>query len=206
VSDLLLGQLLAVAILTGTIAWASVVGASYGKRGKRAPIAARKPAWWVEVLWPAGTFVTQVWSIGVLVAPGWFYAWPAGRLLPGDHAIQVTGFGLWLLGAVLVGLAGRALRGYMTPEIRVEEGHRLVREGPYRRIRHPTYTAIVTMAVGIGLAFLHPVVLVLSAILAGAANHRAKLEEDLLSSPEAFGAEYTAYMERTGRFLPRWRR
>lgn len=202
VPEPLVGLVLASAILLGTVGWIAVVGASYGTREKRATVAGRKPALWVEIVWPAGTFVTQFWAIGVLVAPGWFYAWPRPWPVPGESALQSAGFGLWLLGAILIAWAGRALGGYMTPEIRVQEGHRLVQEGPYRRIRHPTYTAIVTMALGIGLAFLHPVVLALAAILFMAANRRATLEEDLLGSPEAFGAEYAAYMKRTGRFLP----
>lgn len=204
-ADLFVGQVLGSAILLGTFAWVAVVGAAYGKREKKAPIAERKPARWAEVAWPAGTFVSQVWAVGVLLAPGWFYAWPVPRSFPGEHGVQVAGFGLWLLGAIIIAWAGRSLRGFMTPEIRVDERHRLVQEGPYHRIRHPTYTAIVTMALGVGLAFLNPVVLVLAPILSVAARHRAKLEEDLLASPEGFGSEYTAYMRRTGRFLPFWR-
>jgi len=93
----------------------------------------------------------------------------------------------------------------MTPAIQVQEGHQLLRTGPYRLIRHPVYTAIIAIALGQALLFLSAPAVLLALILFGLAEYRARLEEDLLRSPEAFGPTYDAYMTRTGRFLPRLR-
>lgn len=205
VSDVATGQILAAIILLGTlVGWTPFLLATARKRERRGTRARREPAAWVEIMWPLGTLAIQFWTVGVLLAPSWFYAWPQPWPFVVDHALQFAGFVVWAAAGLLAVWAGRTLGRYMTPEIRVEEGHRLVQEGPYRRIRHPTYTANVTMAIGVGLAFLHPVLLVLAGLMAIAARHRALLEEDLLRSPEAFGPEYVAYMAKTGRFLPKF--
>jgi protein-S-isoprenylcysteine O-methyltransferase Ste14 len=81
----------------------------------------------------------------------------------------------------------------------------LVTRGPYSRIRHPFYSGYL-------LAFLAAVCICPTAgtvgvfIYAGLIlNHTAAREEQRLRASE-FGTEYRAYMERTGRFLPRKRR
>jgi len=205
-SDVFTGQILAAIVLLGTLAGGIAFVRSVSKnRARNAVRARRKPAAWAEAVWPIGTIAIQVWAVGVLVAPAWFYAWPGPLPLPWDHALQFAGIAVWAVGGFLVIWAGRTLGRFMVPEIRFEESHRLVREGPYRSIRHPTYTADVTMAVGLGLAFLHPALWAFALLLALTARHRALLEEDLLRSPEAFGTEYDAYMTRTGRFLPKFR-
>ncbi|OGS47994.1 MAG: hypothetical protein A3K68_00720 [Euryarchaeota archaeon RBG_16_68_13] len=204
-SDLLLGQALAAFILAGTLAGGVVIYRRVRATGNRgARLAGRTPARWAEIAWPSGFVLVQGWGVGVLLAPSWFYEWPAIGPVPADHVIQSAGFGIWLAAGGLAMSAARALGRHMTPEIRVDAGHTLVQHGPFRRIRHPTYTANVGLAVGIGLAFLSPVVLVVAVILAVTARHRAVLEEELLRSPHGFGIVYDEYMKRTGRFLPGW--
>src|SRR3990170_3242738 len=203
-SDLAVGRGLAAAILAGTLAGGFFLAATVTRsRERRTTVARRPPARWAEVVWPLGTLAIQAWAAGGVFFPAWFYAWPWAWPLGDGHLLQLTGFAVWSAGGVLVVWAGRTLGRFMTPEIRVEVGHRLVQRGPFRRMRHPVYTANVTMAVGLGLVFLHPVPLALAALLAITANHRARLEEDLLRSPDAFGSGDDAYMARTGRFLPR---
>jgi protein-S-isoprenylcysteine O-methyltransferase Ste14 len=93
----------------------------------------------------------------------------------------------------------------MTPAIQVAEGHQLVQVGPYRYIRHPAYTAIVSGAIGQSIVYLSPILALVALVLIGLAVYRAHLEEDLLGSPEGFGEAYSEYVTRTGRFLPRTR-
>lgn len=107
------------------------------------------------------------------------------------------GLGLW---------AVRTMGRQMTISIRLLEGHRLVQEGPYSVIRHPTYTAVLLFTLGLGLAFLDVPILLLWVLVVLLARYRARLEEDFLRSPEAFGEAYTSYTARTGRFLPKVRR
>jgi protein-S-isoprenylcysteine O-methyltransferase Ste14 len=85
--------------------------------------------------------------------------------------------------------------------LEIREGHRLVTEGVYRRVRHPMYLALLLH--GLGQAILLPnwvagpaylvVMLVLVAFRLGP-------EERMMR--ERFGAEYDAYAARTRAFGP----
>ncbi len=82
------------------------------------------------------------------------------------------------------------------------ESHTLVTDGPYRWVRHPMYTAFVLTFAGLSLVSANWFTAVSAALLYGAAMViRTPHEERLLI--EAFGQEYRAYMERTGRFFPK---
>ncbi len=166
----------------------------------------RNPARWTEVVWVGGALIVTFWSTGVLLVPAYAYHWPASPDFLGSAVVQLLGFAAAIAGGLLFFAAVRTLGRHMTPAIQVQEGHRLVQEGPYRYIRHPAYTAIVTGAAGLSALYLSPLLVLITVLLAGTAAHRAHLEEDLLGSPEAFGETYRAYVARTGRFLPRIRR
>ncbi|TFY67254.1 hypothetical protein EVJ58_g1744 [Rhodofomes roseus] len=48
----------------------------------------------------------------------------------------------------------RTLGRFFTLELAIHDGHKLITEGPYRYVRHPSYTAWSTGAVGVGLMSL----------------------------------------------------
>lgn len=169
-------------------------------------VAVNDPGLGTEALWLGTIAVAQLWALGVALAPRWFYAWPPQMDFSGSTVLQLLGAVLWLLAGGLAVWAFRTLGPFMTVSIRITQGHRLVQEGPYARIRHPTYTAVVVLVAGLGLVLLSAPVLLLVVVLAALARYRAGLEEDLLRSRAGFGAAYDAYMARTGRFLPRLRR
>ena len=117
----------------------------------------------------------------------------------------------WVLfGAGLVlGLAGIALRlwavhtlgRYFQLHLVVQEGHRVVREGPYRIIRHPSYAGPILTCIGIGLALDNWVSLVLCAVLPTAAMvRRIVVEERMLLT--GLGDDYARYSRDTSRLLP----
>lgn len=160
---------------------------------------------WTEIVWVGGALVASFWSIGVLIAPTYAYHWPVTPDFPASDVIQLLGFLISIAGGLLFFAAVKALGRHMTPAIQIQEGHRLVQEGPYRYIRHPAYTAIVTGAGGLSVLYLSPPLALITLLLAGMAMYRAHLEEKLLRSPGAFGNAYNDYVARTGRFLPRIR-
>jgi protein-S-isoprenylcysteine O-methyltransferase Ste14 len=87
--------------------------------------------------------------------------------------------------------------------LELREGHQLVTEGVYRRIRHPMYLSIWLWAVAQGL-MLENWLAGWSVVPAFAAMYflRTPREERLMC--EAFGDQYRAYMRQTGRLLPRF--
>lgn len=88
-------------------------------------------------------------------------------------------------------------------KIAIGEKHRLVTEGWYHYVRHPSYTLLYGYVIA---TFLITGNLTLLAISLAFTHHftlRAYKEEMLLI--EEFGYEYVSYMDRTGMFLPRLR-
>jgi len=190
---------------------ATLAGFLVGLKRRRRPTGAvrvrlkKHPPRWTEVAWILGTFVAIFWPLGIFLLPEYAYHWPAVPDFPGSWVVQIFGVPLAIGGGMLFSRAARALGTQMTPAIQVQEGHQLLRTGPYRRVRHPVYTAILAIALGQTLLFLSPLAALLALLIFGLAEYRAHLEEDLLRSPEAFGPTYDAYMAETGRFLPRLR-
>ncbi|MFW9906262.1 MAG: isoprenylcysteine carboxylmethyltransferase family protein [Candidatus Thorarchaeota archaeon] len=90
-------------------------------------------------------------------------------------------------------------RNYSTL-LNIREEHSLITTGPYRYVRHPMYSALIT--VGVGLSFLSanwyfalPFIVTIIIIVL-----RIKKEEELMI--DEFREEYIQYMKRTKRFIP----
>jgi protein-S-isoprenylcysteine O-methyltransferase Ste14 len=116
----------------------------------------------------------------------------------------------WTLGlGIAIVLAGVALRAwaivslgrYFRREVTIEPGQRIVRRGPYRVLRHPSYTGLFLIIAGFGLAFGSWVsaAVALLILLVGMLP-RIRVEEHALA--QAFGADYTDYANSTARVLP----
>jgi protein-S-isoprenylcysteine O-methyltransferase Ste14 len=149
--------------------------------------------------------VPLVYPVLAVIGPGWAYEGWLNWSTDIDLALQAAGLGLWALG-IAVGLwAARAIGGYGAVS-GVTVDHQLVRDGPYRYVRHPIYTALIAIAVGTTLVYRSYLLLVVAALSIFAHLWWAATEEKLLSSPEGLGDDYRTYASRTGRFLPRVRR
>jgi protein-S-isoprenylcysteine O-methyltransferase Ste14 len=87
--------------------------------------------------------------------------------------------------------------------LKLQTGHKLVTSGPYRRIRHPMYTALIMYELSwvlVSASILFLVYYVITVILMIV---RIPKEERMML--ENFGEEYRSYMKRTGRLLPYFR-
>ena len=80
----------------------------------------------------------------------------------------------------------------------------IVTYGAYKYVRHPFYSAFLLALGGTVVGCPHPGTLACLVYAALMLDHTARKEERKLSDSE-FGAEYRGYLERTGRFLPRFR-
>lgn len=123
--------------------------------------------------------------------------------LPLPDWIRLPGAVLMLGGIFFFWTVHHYLGTRWSPVLEVDAQHTLVESGPYRRIRHPMYTAIWISI--LGQSFLCS-----NWILAlGAAGSflvlcwiRIPDEERMLEAE--LGAVYVSYKERTGRLLPRF--
>jgi protein-S-isoprenylcysteine O-methyltransferase Ste14 len=85
--------------------------------------------------------------------------------------------------------------------LEVREGHTLVTEGIYRRIRHPMYLALFLFSLGEALVLpnwiVGPSYLATFGVL-----YLLRVDAEERMMREEFGAEYEAYMARTKRLIP----
>ena len=85
--------------------------------------------------------------------------------------------------------------------VEVDASQRVVDSGPYRWVRHPSYTGIVLLMAGLGLVYGNvPALSVLLVLPAGVLIHRIFVEEAVLS--EVMGRAYADYAARTKRLVP----
>ena len=88
-----------------------------------------------------------------------------------------------------------------TVNVAIRQGHRVVEQGPYRYVRHPSYTAIILFHLGAGLCLGNAAALLLLTLPTTAALlNRIRVEEDVLAA--GLGEPYRAYMRRTPRLVP----
>ena len=105
------------------------------------------------------------------------------------------------LGSVIRRYCWRTLGQYFTGDVKAKTDQPVIRSGPYRFVRHPSYTAAMIMFVGIGLALGNWVSLALITIATIAAyGYRVAVEERALL--DAIGEPYRAYMNERKRFIP----
>jgi protein-S-isoprenylcysteine O-methyltransferase len=113
----------------------------------------------------------------------------------------LAGFLLFLGGLILrwysIGYLGR----YFTVDVSISAEHKLIDYGPYRYIRHPTYTGALLTFLGLGFCFGNWLsILFLTVPIIAAFLWRIRIEEHALT--DALGEEYRAYTQRTKRLIP----
>ncbi len=85
--------------------------------------------------------------------------------------------------------------------VEVDTGQRVVDRGPYRWVRHPSYTGILLLMAGLGLVYGNwPALAVLLVLPTGVLIYRIFVEEAALT--EVMGRAYTDYAAHTKRLVP----
>lgn len=125
-----------------------------------------------------------------------------GRMSAWRFPVALAGVVLMLAGTILRRAAIRTLRQYFTVNVTVLDGQRIVKDGLYKYMRHPSYTGLLLRYFGFGLAFANWLSLALIFLpLAGAVCYRIFVEEAALR--RAFGGEYASYAAGTKRLIPK---
>lgn len=118
----------------------------------------------------------------------------------GGDAVRWTGVLLFALGGALriwpVFVLGNRFSGLVA----IQPGHKLVTDGIYSTIRHPSYLGLLVSSLGWTLAFRSGVGVLLVVLMLVPLLARIRAEEALLHAQ--FGAEYDAYRGRTSRLIP----
>jgi len=108
---------------------------------------------------------------------------------------------LFALGVGLRWWAIFVLGRFFTVDVAIHEGHQLVRRGPYRVLRHPSYTGSLLTFFGLGLLLQSwPALLVATLPIAAMLMRRIQVEEHALE--QHFGAAWTSHSARTWLLVP----
>jgi protein-S-isoprenylcysteine O-methyltransferase Ste14 len=127
--------------------------------------------------------------------------WRPGRLPLSARARDATAITIMAAGLLLRWIAIITLGRFFTVNVAAHADHQLVDVGPYRLVRHPSYTGLLIAFLGLGVFFgswLGIVILLVPITIA--LLYRIRVEEAVLGV--ALGADYEAYRSRTKRLIP----
>jgi len=116
-------------------------------------------------------------------------------------ALFFSGIAFMLAGVALRFYAMSVLGRFFTYYVAVHTEQTVVEVGPYRYVRHPSYTGALMIFVGLGLALGNWAGLLALLVCVGIAYaYRISVEESVLAA--ALGEPYQKYMRRTRRLVP----
>lgn len=125
------------------------------------------------------------------------WAFPKNQQVP----LFVAGVAMMVLSSVLRRYCWRSLGEYFTGDVRATPDQPVISSGPYRLVRHPSYTAGMMMFIGIGLALGSWLSLMLLTVATIATySYRVAIEERVLL--DTIGEPYGSYMKGRKRFIP----
>lgn len=126
--------------------------------------------------------------------------WP-DAMLPHGEAFAALGVVLFALGLALRWYSIIHLGRFFTVDVAIAADHQLVETGPYRAVRHPSYSGALLAFVGWGLSLGNwGALLVMIVPIFFAFVYRMNVEETALLA--GLGAPYASYSNRTNRLIP----
>jgi len=163
------------------------------KRARHAKGAKRDDRGSGAVLWVLiSAAVTAAFSIA---------SYGPGRLPFPPSAIRAVALTVLVLGLIVRWWAVITLGKFFTVDVATHADHTLIDSGPFRFVRHPSYTGLILAFLGVGislgsglslLALMPPIVIALA--------YRMRVEEAALL--RTLGPSYAAYCARTKRLIP----
>lgn len=124
----------------------------------------------------------------------------AGRWLPAWSPLVPLGIAIEACFFLLAVWARRHLGRNWSGGVAAKVEHELVRSGPYRLVRHPIYTAILGMYIGIAVTSGEWHAMAGVFLLVAAYCRKIRLEEQVLHT--LFGAQYDEYRRNSWALIP----
>ena len=147
-----------------------------------------------------GVLMIVMWT--AVGAGVWLGMSRVGRL-PSAFFFPMHYVGATLIGAGLVvrWTAIRTLGRFFTVKVTLREGHRVIKDGLYRYLRHPSYTGALLSFIGLAVSFASWATLIVILVPVFAAmSYRIYVEEAALVA--GLGDEYREYQRTTARLIP----
>lgn len=171
-----------------------VLGEFTGARFKSAATASRRDR---------GSYALLKALLWISISADFFLAFQFPRASISTHRVAVffIGIALMILGMLFRVYAMRTLGRFFTYQVAIQPGQTVVQSGPYRFIRHPSYTGGLITLLGLAIArgnWAGIAVVMISMLIAYA--YRISVEEDALIT--ALGDPYRQYMRHTTRLIP----
>jgi len=148
----------------------------------------------------------DLWMVPVvavaIILLAWLPAWldRRDRWVIDGEAVRGIGVALFVVGGALRIWPIFVLGGRFSAVVAIQEGYELVTDGPYRRVRNPSYLGGILNVAGWALVFRSIAGLLLVVALIWITVRRIDAEEALLASE--FGDAYEAYKRRSWRLVP----
>jgi protein-S-isoprenylcysteine O-methyltransferase Ste14 len=167
-----------------------------GERIRAEPDALKREGLWARVV----EYVFLL-LLAALVGLLWFQGGSLGNFaFPAPDWLRWAGCGLGIASVGLFAWTHTVLGRFWSPYLQLRPGHRLIANGPYARIRHPMYSAIVAWMISLGLVAANWIPFVFATL--SALNFILRIQGEEKMMLQQFGDEYREYMNRTGRLLP----
>ena len=136
-------------------------------------------------------------TVASIISGKTMFFFPGGRTELGfwiGLCIMFLGFGLRIWAIVILGASFRTT-------VETHDDQRVVMSGPYTLIRHPSYSGLLLLGVGFGIAVQNWLSLAFAVVLPLAALlYRIRIEEAVLVS--SMGSDYIKYQSKTKKLIP----
>jgi protein-S-isoprenylcysteine O-methyltransferase Ste14 len=144
-------------------------------------------------------FISLIIAISSAAIISWIPVFQFSRR--GTSVVFWIGIIIICLGLFLRYWSINVLGRYFRTTVELEENQKIIQKGPYKLIRHPSYSGIILFCLGYGLAVQNWLSLVIAVSLPTVALlYRIKIEEEALV--KGMGTEYEAYQKKTKKLIP----
>lgn len=146
-----------------------------------------------------GSVFINVGTLFFAIAADFFIARRGIAIMP--VFAYYIGLILIILGLIIRQWAIAVLGRFFTLTVQIQKDHTIVRNGPYKLIRHPSYSGLLITLIGIAVALQTWIGLLLNIfVFTVVFGYRIYVEEKALRS--ALGDRYVAYSKETKRLIP----